>query len=1470
MSFLLVEAYGKILPCAPQISWPAMGKNTSLELISPIAIDLGAKNTGVLIAQGGVTASPDTYERLGCTFVFPEVGLELSQKNRLAKRHQRRGFKRRRLSKRLLQLVLKQIYAGADEAFFADFQKLRTFLNRRGYTYLTLEEAQDILEGIQSIDQDTRIAIIDVIGTKSGLVANKNFLQQLEKTDQKPLEFYRTLLENCEHATSRENKSIDKDLKKMIRSIQEYCLGIVKAEEEGHKTRSEYLRNVRSDLQMPEYANLANKFGLESGQLANLTGNIANLQLRVLRRYFNDPKMAESDYWDEKRMERIFVRYLKSWHVRKNDKEYTARQQIIEYIKKSGLYKTFTETNPELTIPPFEDQNNRRPPTCKSLHLDEYRLDSLYSAWRTWTKKLVEPKRNLYEMVQADADPEIQWISGYYDRSAPATEHGVPKSVDAIVLQRLLDRSSALDDYKFRVLVQVERMVEAGEPPAEGLKRAYESGKKELVEALGAAAASEFTELARRYYAETARAKRGLWLPGEDGNLLFRCDRKPRQKKNLKEELVGHILGTDLRREGMWQKWESLYDEAKSINGRSSVASVCRNLEEARKDLGDEFHFYWNRVQRKTFKANPGDRVEKEVLKHIDSAQKAAALIATVLEHNQEASARYTNPYSLAQIYNLMEGDAAGFHSTCPACTRENFWRSSPAAVAVAEADGQTTARASRLTADTMRPFDGFLARYLDRLGEKIARQKWQQLQTIENADRVLVPILLEQNRFRFGSDLAEIKQSARRKQAREKLERAEQREHDKWERIRKAGHGICPYTGERIGSVGEFDHILPRSYSRARFGSVFNSEMNLVYASPKGNRQKLDNRYTLKDLNKTYLQKVFGTTEIDAIRKQIKGTLNKHTKPNSVYFHTLDSDEQRDFRHALFDDELTGRVQPLLQTQYKMRVSGLQGYLARVIYAKLRELNANKKMPLAFTVFGYDAGEPTLVARRENLSVHKDAYRKPRETQQAPGSHIIDATMVWAQALERGDVPGLPAGLLLEGDALEELLPNTVQIVSLESRKQYRRKRPQSMQIFKDTIYAERYLSLIVGAKECGFGFDLKNMAAFDYENLPFVFELLKPFCAFRGEALTEPLEHYLAALNKKKKFVYFNIIREKAAEFQQQLAYAPSLTSVQTNQMNLLGGVRYFTLKKEIFGAMSDAQGKATPVFQDPKAREKFAVKVNFSLTPEGKKPLRIANRISLPQAYGWDQLSKDKTVTAITRKGMRWQELSDAEKEALTGRHFPKTIAHELKHHGVRKVYSLPVPEGPSGGFRVQRRRTVRQFHVQAIEGAKFSGFAVNEGRVDFATPTIMPALTKAGSLAPTDGYVGQAATSLVFMDDWREIPLANFPAAWRGVEKLSLQPNSESRMRVRLQISNKVIADGIEAWHLVAPMAVSTARKSEDKAIAQIQQRLTGLLEKIALKPRDKVNLVSATRENTVYEFIVQSTNSEMKEWYNLGQ
>ncbi len=1447
-----------------------MVTNTQASIISPIALDLGAKSTGVVLAQGKSEDSPHLHERQGYTFIFPENGLELSQKNRLAKRHQRRGFKRRRLSKRLLQVILRNNYSGTPETFQQDLDKLRTFLNRRGYTYLSLDEAQDIIDDIRSFDQDLRLEIIEALGRECGLNARRDFLPQIEKTDERSLDFYRSLIALCEKATTRENKSIKNDLKKKIRSLQEYCAGILKAEEEGHKTRSEYLRNIRQDLNLPEFQDLVSRFNLTSNQLANLIGHIANLQLRVLRRYFNDPAMANQDYWHAGRMEKIFIRYLRSWHVQKSVREYDNRQKVLDYIAQHGVEQAFKGLDPVLTIPPFEHQNNRRPPTCKSLHLAETQLDVRFPEWRLWTKKLAERKQHLYELSGAAAEAEINSIAAYYAQSSTATGHRRGKGSEAIILQRLLDRSSIIDDYKLRVLVQVEDMVAVGEPIPEGLKRAYETGKKEVEEAIGTNAVKHLAELARQYYAEVSRAKRGLWLPEEQGNLLFRCDRKPKQKKNVREELIGHILGCDMHQESLWESWQIAYFAPKTINGRSSLSSVCKKIEETRKDLGDEFHYYWNRIRHSNFKPNAQDKTEKEVLRQIEIATKAAAYIAEKLDHTAEQRAHYENPYSLAQIYNIMEADISGFHKTCPACTRDNFWRSSPAAMGVPDKNGKIPARGSRLPADTMRPFDGFLARYLDRLGEKIAKEKWRQITALQPKEPVLIPILLEENRFSFSSDLAEIKRSKKQKQAKERLNRFEKREHDKWERIRKAGGGICPYTGERIGSGGEFDHILPRSYSQSRFGSVFNSEMNLIYASSKGNRLKLDSRYTLKDLHKNYLQQVFGTADVDAIRKQIKATVSRFKDSRNLYFHTLEPNEQRDFRHALFDDDLIGQVQNLLHTQYKMRVSGLQGYLARVIYARLRDLNAEKGYPLFFAVFGYDAGDPTLSVRRENLAIHNAAYAKPVDSQQSPGSHIIDATMVWAQALERGDIPGLPAGLLLEGDALEELLPDNLQIVSLESRKQYRRNRPQSMPLFKDTIYAERYLSLIVSQKECGFGFDLKNLVRFEYDKLPWVFELIKQFTAFRGAAVTEPLEHYRQLLGKKKKYIYFNIVRERAAEFQQNHAYAPSLTPVESNQMTMLGALRYFTIKKEVFGMMSDAQGKATAILSAQKDREKFAIKVNFSLAQDnGTKALRIAGEVSLPQITAWENLAKDKTVSRFVTDSAKWQELSDAERKTLILRHFSQTVINDRKHRGVRKVYSLPIPEGPSGGFRIQRRRDIRQFHVQAVEGAKFSGFASKNGRVDFSSPAILPVLTKAGSLAPIEGHVGQPFNESVFMDEWRKIPLDNFPETWQGIEAFWLQPNSEPRMRVRLQISNAIAADGMLAWHLTAPMSISTSKKSEDEAMAKIQQRLVRLLERINLKPRDKVNLVAANQTSTIYEFIVQGTNSEMKDWYNLG-
>ncbi len=64
----------------------------------------------------------------------------------------------------------------------------------------------------------------------------------------------------------------------------------------------------------------------------------------------------------------------------------------------------------------------------------------------------------------------------------------------------------------------------------------------------------------------------------------------------------------------------------------------------------------------------------------------------------------------------------------------------------------------------------------------------------------------------------------------------------------------ICPYKGASIGGQGEIDHIYPRSLSKKHFGVIFNSEVNLIYCSSQGNREKKEEHYLLEHLSPLYL----------------------------------------------------------------------------------------------------------------------------------------------------------------------------------------------------------------------------------------------------------------------------------------------------------------------------------------------------------------------------------------------------------------------------------------------------------------------------------------------------------------------------------------------------------------------------------------------------------------------------------------
>lgn len=116
---------------------------TKEKYISPIAIDLGAKNTGVYFAHYSEGSSLSKIERAGKVYQLDEKGYTLLMANRTAARHQRRGYDRRQMAKRLFKLIWEKHF---KLPWDKDVQQTISFLlNRRGFSFLTEEYDAEIL-----------------------------------------------------------------------------------------------------------------------------------------------------------------------------------------------------------------------------------------------------------------------------------------------------------------------------------------------------------------------------------------------------------------------------------------------------------------------------------------------------------------------------------------------------------------------------------------------------------------------------------------------------------------------------------------------------------------------------------------------------------------------------------------------------------------------------------------------------------------------------------------------------------------------------------------------------------------------------------------------------------------------------------------------------------------------------------------------------------------------------------------------------------------------------------------------------------------------------------------------------------------------------------------------------------------------------------------------------------------------------
>ena len=711
-----------------------MAKNSDQKtIISPIAIDLGAKNTGVYFAHYEAGSPLDVFEeegtKSGKVYQLDQDSYTYLMVNRTAARHQRRGFDRRQMAKRLFKLIWCKHFG---LSWNKDVQQTIGFLmNRRGFSFLTegydadrLERfpekafselpgklkgelknevskndkgsydfASDLIEwtneGVDkvrsmfnAINQEPeriRRELVLITRTKKmreycsirkqgdpipeerkadlsrlsnwileewetqgikGLPARsseKNFVDLVDYLNNEGLATANRILDGL--PKSEDLKTKEKELKKSIWNFNAENFDGEKQDfdttdepkvkthlhhlafalhktmnelESGGRHRSNYFKEVEAVLQNTNHSHKylerfceklrAKKYtGLDIDSLSNLIGHISNLELKPLRKYFNDPEHKisrtnkQGDRWKKDRITELFERWiLHEWRVNPQKDKQKAPGADYDYKtlktnwkewkeKNNGLIGFWLQTDPGLTIPPYQDNKNRRPPKCQSLLFNVHFLDHKYPTWEDWLAEL--KKLQFVKTYLGDYEEELRKLKSgkgksYFNESADYKGSLLEdsgrrsiKELNARVLQFIFDRVKAEDELRLNEIYshakkyrQLESTEEEKQIAKDNLEKEKQIAKGKLEQAIKESdlpgglktsrnyendlfEKSSFLHLVCKYYKQRQRARDGRiyihpqyrFIKGrgyentgrfyDKNHLLSYCNHKPRQKR---------------------------------------------------------------------------------------------------------------------------------------------------------------------------------------------------------------------------------------------------------------------------------------------------------------------------------------------------------------------------------------------------------------------------------------------------------------------------------------------------------------------------------------------------------------------------------------------------------------------------------------------------------------------------------------------------------------------------------------------------------------------------------------------------------------------------------------------------------------------------------------------------------------------------------------------------------------------------
>ena len=981
------------------------------DIYSNIAIDLGGKYTGFIsyTAKG----MPEREDIKAAIIEMPDQGngMNYTVKDRTAVRHRIRAEDRFKKARKMMYTVIE--YKIQRIMTNKEKEAISSLLRRRGYTRLETEVNLDVLKDCsqeffaQIPDEDNPFTLEDTLYDQ--------FKQKC--CDIPSAEKFKKFLNG---SVKEKIKNIeDKETKKIYNSasveMSNAVNDLLNQEKIGQKPRKVYLENIRSDIvHDSRLKNIVRVFG-SADALYRCIGNISNFQLRALRWYFNDKTMKGSPRWDNERFQKNWIRALQFFHYPVESRE-KIRAIIRTIIESKDCIKTLTEINPVDTIPPYEDQNNRRTPVDQTLLLSPKSLDKKYGdKWEKWTEDFTKRFPRLAEdldkiTIKTDRKSRIELKNN--------KSYTIEKIKHSYALQRLLDLTYNED-------IELSKLRRWTNNPLSNHLKEIDS----IIREITGNDYDVFLTFTHAYYNEVQLAKEGLWSTVKKP-LLEISGIHPAMKKKILPNLVAGVLS--IHEDFDYQKFKEIWNS--KVKGRNTVRSICKSIEEVRKDKENTFKFQFDSIVEKVNHEPKStlDNEEKKLYAIKNQTETVSQFIGEKLKLSPKNIAKFSNPFSLSQLYTLIETDINGFSKNCQAVCAENNFRM--------QSDLGQKALCSRLPAESVRPFDGSLGHILKRQAYEIAKRKVNELKELSGLkhSRIHLGILIEDNKFEFTASIAEIKKSSQLKKIKKRrdnvIEQENQRYQNKIDRIIKASKDICPYTGEKIPEgKGEIDHIIPRALTKASMGTIFNSEANLIYTSQEGNQYKKNSVYTLENLNSGYLVKLFGTSAISEIRNRIENTVREVYQKNPKFlFDRMTEDEMMCCRHALFMPGCYAYkiVVKVLAKQYITRVNGTQSWFIKELINSLQnqlkswvEENDNIIEFSASKIDVMNMSKPF----RDGLAQLDNKYKK--KDPQPITSHAIDAMCVLAGAASDKRIsskigPEEEISLLTDKKILLEIMP--------------------------------------------------------------------------------------------------------------------------------------------------------------------------------------------------------------------------------------------------------------------------------------------------------------------------------------------------------------------------------------------------------------------------------------------------------------